>query len=413
MYGKKQILYRKALQAGTLEFIVEVTNPSFQTQILSAYNVVSYEIIKPNRANWGTPKAFMAVFSKDDGYEPPNNLFMIKGDSDTWVQSPLLISEANTHSDPTFGGLSSSPDEIGPKSSRLLTVIAENEEARTAFGSSTTSFVALPYLPYFSDCDYYGAMMYIPSVFETNPNCTFYSPNKTIPIFVTGFGQKATADICTDLTFQCRYTENITQLSTRNYWFKAKFGDTLFSFYEYPVTADALSTLLNGETNISPEVFVPIVVSSFSEEGKIPTTVVITLEYYQINTEQKKLIRASAGFSGFIDPKNETSTVYNYTLILNWNPLSYTELTIEFALPWYVYLTMYIVVCTLTVMMTIVFMIYHKLVSRFKTKFYFWSYLKVYLNPSLLGLLYVMLPQLLYILIIAVVFSHHIMYYFL
>ena len=360
----------------------------------------------------------MSVIYESDSYERPDNLLFVKS-GQTNIQSPLLFSEANRFTDKSFGGLSSTNgNDKGKEPTKKARNLQEVDKgpvtidaAKTAFITPGSTFKALPYLPYFSNCDYYGSMIYFPSIFEIHPGCTFYSPEDTIPIRVTSFGQSATADTCENVNLECRYSEDISAIGSKNYWFQAKSGSTLFRFYQEPITASSLKSFLNGDISISDENFIPVEVKSLSEEGKIPTTVSLTLEYYQLDIHTKKLINSEVSFSGFIDPGNVTSSnVYNYTLVLNWRPMTYTQLAIEFALPWYVYLTLYIVVCTMTVLMTLIFMIYHRVTSRYKISFSFLAYLKVYLPPSLLGLFYVVVPQLLYILIIAMVFYHHIMY---
>ena len=195
------------------------------------------------------------------------------------------------------------------------------------------------------------------------------------------------------------------------YWYQAKKDDTLFQFYQDGVDAEGLKNFLNGNVSISEENFVQVVVDSFSVSNKVPTQVDLVLQYYQNSTTEKRLIKSSVSFSGFVDPKNfDEGTIFNYTLNIDYKPLSHTELMIEFSLPWFVYFTMYILVGILTIFMTAVFMIYHRIVSRKSNHgFWFWAYCKAFLPPSLYGLLYVMIPQFVYMIIIAVVFTHHIM----
>lgn len=124
-------------------------------------------------------------------------------------------------------------------------------------------------------------MIYFPSIFEIDEKCKLRDPGDTLAIGDFGFLRSPVADECIGLELKCRYTENISEdLDTKNFWFKAKKDETLFRFYSLPVSAETLATSLNGKFTISDEDFVPVIVESFLEDSKIPTTVELTLLYY-------------------------------------------------------------------------------------------------------------------------------------
>lgn len=155
---------------------------------------------------------------------------------------------------------------------------------------------------------------------------------------------------------------------------------------------------------------VKVQVISVTQAGKIPTTIELTMGYYQMNVKDKKLITATAEFSGFISPSEFNADVYNYTLNINYLPLSHTDLMIAFALPWYVYFTMYILVGTLSILMAAIFALYHKLMTRTKkTTLYFVGYLRQYLPAPIKGYVLVLFPILLYVAVISMLFTLHLM----
>lgn len=155
---------------------------------------------------------------------------------------------------------------------------------------------------------------------------------------------------------------------------------------------------------------VKVQVVSATQADKIPTSIVLNMGYYQMNSKDKKLVTASVEFSGFISPNDFNEKVYNYTLSINYQPLSHTDLMIAFALPWYVYFTMYILVGVLSVVMAAMFALYHKLITRVKkTSVFFMGYLRHYLPAPILGFVLVSFPILLYTLIISVLFALHLM----
>lgn len=146
------------------------------------------------------------------------------------------------------------------------------------------------------------------------------------------------------------------------------------------------------------------------QSGKIPTSIELTLSYYQVDATTKKLISCAVQFSGYIDPADFENDQYYYTLTLNYESLSHTDLMIAFALPWYVYLTMYILVGILCIVMICLLTFYHKLVSRRKKRdIYLWQYIKYYFPNNFLGLVYAVTPQLLYIIVVGGIFSQHFM----
>lgn len=156
--------------------------------------------------------------------------------------------------------------------------------------------------------------------------------------------------------------------------------------------------------------FIDISVESTFADGMVPTLVNFNLGYYQIDQTRKKLISGTVELSGYIKPTDFANNVYTYTLNLNYQALSHTDLMIAFALPWHVYLTMYICVGFLCIFMTSIYATYHRLMSRNKkTELFFWQYIKLYFPPNFFGLLYATTPQLIYMIIIALVFSQHLM----
>lgn len=155
----------------------------------------------------------------------------------------------------------------------------------------------------------------------------------------------STADYC-DVSLNCRYTEDIRALDNSSApWFRAKKKEELFFFYELPVSIDEMLKDLAEDADIDGEKLIPVTVGSLSDETKIPTEIEVTLQYYQVTLTEKKLIKSDVMFSGWIDPTNyPNSNHFNYTLKIIYMPMSNTELTIYFALNWYVYFIMYVIV---------------------------------------------------------------------
>lgn len=154
----------------------------------------------------------------------------------------------------------------------------------------------------------------------------------------------------------------------------------------------------------------PVTVATDSQAGKLPTTVILNLSYYQMDHKTKRLVTATIDFVGYIDPADYDASAFNYTLRINYLPLSHTDLTIAFALPWTVYMSMYIFVGLLCIIMVLPFTFFHKLSTRQKsTSLHFWEYLKLSMPPNFWGFFYSLLPQALYIFVISLIYSQRLM----
>lgn len=265
--------------------------------------------------------------------------------------------------------------------------------------------------------------MYIPAIFETHPRCKL---KKTEEVFVVGsysFGSSPVADSCSEIVLQCvygpfiSYSEDLKNLSSESkYWFQGTKSNSIFQFYQEPVSPSeylslrSVSPTIDKESVNEVDQFIDVLVVTNTQQGMVPTTVKLTVGYYQIDQTKKRLINALVEFSGYINPSDFTNGVPIYTLNLNYNALSHRDLLIAFALPWHVYITMTMLVGFLGILMTIVFFLYHCIMSRNKKKeFFFWQYIKTYPTPNILGFLYSTFPQVIYIVIISVMFTQHLM----
>ena len=92
----------------------------------------------------------------------------------------------------------------------------------------------------------------------------------------------------------------------------------------------------------------------------------LTINYYQITKEKKKIISAKIKFDRFITPLTNIteSLTYNYTLIINVNPLTQSQLTVAFAFDWPVYMILYLIVGFIFLLEALVIFFYHYTFTR-------------------------------------------------
>jgi len=140
----------------------------------------------------------------------------------------------------------------------------------------------------------------------------------------------------------------------------------------------------------------------------------LTVGYFQIDKKTKKLITSEISFSGFISPTDFSGGVYNYSLSLKFYPLSHTELAIAFALPWYVYIIMYIIVGLIGIVMVGIYTVYHRVLTKNRQiAFSMLSLWTAYIPSNVFGFIYAILPQAIYILLISTFFTQQFMYFLL
>lgn len=92
-----------------------------------------------------------------------------------------------------------------------------------------------------------------------------------------------------------------------------------------------------------------------------------------------------------------------YNLTLTYESLSHTDLTIAFAFKWHFYLVLYLVIGTLSILIIVIFLCYHRIMIRGKfIGFKFFSNLKLMLPPAAYGVSIAMFPLVVINLFIAV-----------
>ena len=93
-------------------------------------------------------------------------------------------------------------------------------------------FLALPYLPYFSNCDGYDSHITISRLLEEHPDCEEVNYFQTVP--VTDFGSRhPVGDSCRGIVLHCAYEEEVSEARTNLRWFEAAPGSTLFHIVSY------------------------------------------------------------------------------------------------------------------------------------------------------------------------------------
>ena len=88
-------------------------------------------------------------------------------------------------------------------------------------------FLAMPYLPFFSNCDGYDSHMSLSRLLEEHPGCDQVKEDDTIPTREYN-GREPLSDACREVSLTCVFEEEVSMARKKLRWFEADPGSTLF-----------------------------------------------------------------------------------------------------------------------------------------------------------------------------------------
>lgn len=194
----------------------------------------------------------------------------------------------------------------------------------------TNDFLALPYLPFFSNCKGSGNYLSISKVLETDPFCDLVSYANTVPVSPYPWESiYPNADKCNRTTtpdliyrqignesvkwldsyhgalFQCSFEEQISEITSTLRWYEQPALTTLFWFnyepYE-PVDYEPKGGTSWGQSdeianNICTYCWqmipVSVTLTDYGQQGVIPRQVRLSIDYYQVTKGRKRIVKAA------------------------------------------------------------------------------------------------------------------------
>eukprot|EP00924_Labyrinthula_sp_SR-Ha-C_P006762 maker-scaffold_29-snap-gene-4.0-mRNA-1 protein AED:0.04 eAED:0.07 QI:0/0/0/1/0/0.5/2/0/983 len=208
---------------------------------------------------------------------------------------------------------------------------------------------------------------------------------------------------------QCRYEEDLMTTQSLVRWFEASSGTTLFYLYHLGLSTGAVSgggkhisqlTLGNGG---SPDHLIPVGVlrndeaflatqpsSSSCNFQCFPRTVKLNINYYQETKFQKRIISAAVTLDNF-DYQQEKD---DYTLKVEFQPLNYFELLINFAFADAVYVGFFVVVGIVSLVTVVLFWATNLVLSTLESipKLKYFKFLKLVYEPCINGAVISLVP---------------------
>jgi len=112
---------------------------------------------------------------------------------------------------------------------------------------------------------------------------------------------------------------------------------------------------------------IPVKILGNFVTGKVPTSITLEINYYQVTETHKEILQASLNFDQFVTPtpyQLSQTDVFEYKLHIVYKPMSHTEITIQFGFPWTVYLILYVGICAFASIIIAIFWLYNRIITR-------------------------------------------------
>jgi len=201
---------------------------------------------------------------------------------------------------------------------------------KTAVGYSAApesfQFLALPYLPFFSNCKGYDSHVGISHLLDDHPACTHISYDDTITVNQYAFlnGPVPLSDFClreheqddkySGIPLSCLFEEDFQRAATNFRWYEAPSGAALFHITKNAISASNFEAKFEGNTLITrwgrsaaienllgTQELISVIVKANSGGFKnaIPRLVKLNLQYYQFSKGKKRLVKAEISFHKF------------------------------------------------------------------------------------------------------------------
>lgn len=231
-----------ALARVELTIVIELLNGAYYTDFRNYFGEFNKSLVRvhsPGRSNDASEalSTWMAVLqpfsSNEKNFDLPLNLPLagVKHGKSI-VENRFLVdrpSNVSIGDDRLFGITTMGFDpqrshnilfSRNPKMDPIEKVLQEKQ-------SWPHDFLALPYLPFFSNCDGYDSHIAISRLLEEHPDCSGVEYSQTVPI--SDFGpMNPVGDSCLGIVLHCTYEEEVRGARTNLRWFEAASGSTIF-----------------------------------------------------------------------------------------------------------------------------------------------------------------------------------------
>ena len=296
---------------------------------------LSMSVGSPSRSLANSRNSFFSVIASDilnsGGYELPYNLIP------TYANQPGDISMTVDLADSTNYTVDA----------ELSKTMIPGSTFWQVFGAST---VGLPWLPFFSNCDYFDKHIVLWDLLEGNTQvppeagaCNIVTNLDDVAVvapliydFNTGkFQFQSNSDWC-ELAVTCRYEDNMEFGSGDPIpWMAMPGSGSSPLFY---LTQEALAFETAGgfgffDSLEGTDSLIPVVLDATQRTGSFPRLISLSISYAQVTQSEKRIVQASITFTNFDDDASNK----DYLLQISFEPMNWVQMMNTFQLAWYVY----------------------------------------------------------------------------
>ena len=181
----------------------------------------------------------------ENGTKEMENRILVGRPSNITIGDPRVISTFKEET--MYDNSSSSPatETAHSTSDSISTVLEENDWWNRY---NTHDFLALPYIPFLSNCNGYDSHISLSRLLEEHPDCQAVDYDQTTPTKEHAINSKQpVSDTCLEVVLYCTYEEEIREARKNLRWFEAPPGSNLFQIvsnlyknsfqasYKYPI----------------------------------------------------------------------------------------------------------------------------------------------------------------------------------
>ncbi|KAL7555003.1 hypothetical protein ACHAWF_018580 [Thalassiosira exigua] len=168
-------------------------------------------------------------------------------------------------------------------------------------------FLALPYLPFLSNCNGYDSHISLSRLLEEHPDCEGVDYGQTVPTKEHEVrGKGPVGDTCQGVLLKCHYEEEVREARKAFRWFEASSGTTLFQITRDAVAANDFLPSSSEEDwgrtfaldRLRDHDLIPITVDEEmgSHRHAMPRKIQLELKYFQVSKGKKRLVEAGLYF---------------------------------------------------------------------------------------------------------------------
>ena len=240
--------------------------------------------------------------------------------------------------------------------------------------AKSVSTIVTPWFPFFANCRGHGRRVLFYDIVENGEGCLLKTKEETEVVNpIPTSGMDPVADQCHS-SIKCIYEEPLqTRVANKNRWYEITEDQVLFYMTQKPFdpvnlvqtpSDDSKDSQFSQEVEVNSDDLIP---ASFTPMGTpddgFPTTVQITILYYQVSSTTKRIVSVKGKLSDY-QASLKDSAKPEYTLDIIFRAMNYLELVNAFQFEYPIYILLFAIVAVATIFGVILFWSLNILLAR-------------------------------------------------